>query len=323
MIVRELLEYNPNPNDSLKLKCIGEARGLNRQIGDVSINRPGLALAGYFEQFDNQKVHVFGRGETGYLYMLEKSKNYQAINELFKLGVPCSLFTNNLEPPHFFKQLSEQHGCAMLKSPLSSSEILSRFTRMATILNAPSKVIHGVCMEMYGIGVLLLGKSGVGKSESALALIERGHRLIADDVVRLHVENGEKLVGNITKPELAFHMEIRGIGIINIPALFGVASIRHHKIIELVLELVQWNDDENYDRIGLDESSTTILGVKIPKKIIPVRPGRGIPIIIETAAKNERLKQMGYHQAQEFSKILKQYINRSNNRSHTKVQPHD
>ncbi len=314
MIVRELLEYNPNPNDSLKLKCIGRERGLDRPIGDASINRPGLALAGYFEQFDNQKVHLFGRGETGYLYMLEKSKNYQTINELFKLGIPCSLFTNNLEPPDFFKKLSEQYGCAMLKSPLSSSEILFRFTRMATILAAPSKIVHGVCMEVYGVGVLLLGKSGAGKSESALALIERGHRLIADDAVRLHVENGERLIGNAAKTELGFHMEIRGIGIINIPMLFGIGSIRHHKVIELILELVQWKDDENYDRLGLDDSSATILGVKITKKIIPVGPGRDIPIIIETAAKNERLKQMEYHPAQEFSKILKHYINRNHNR---------
>ena len=318
MKVQELLEFNWNPATNMELTCIGGQEGLDREIGDASINRPGLALAGYFEQFDNNKVHVFGRGETGYLYMLEKNKNIQTIKELFKLGVPCSLFTNNLEPPAFFKKLSTQHKCPMLRSPLSSAEILLRFTRAISIFNAPTKIMHGVCVEVYGIGILLLGKSGVGKSESALELIERGHRLIADDTVRLYVEDGKSLMASVAKPEFGYHMEIRGIGIINIPALFGIGSILHHKVIELALELVQWEDRKEYDRLGIEGESTTILDIAIPKKIIPIKPGRSIPIIIETAAKNERLKQRGYNPAQEFSKILENYIN-----ANTPETPHN
>ena len=308
MTINELLALDRSPSDNLDLKCIAGTRGLDREIGDLSINRPGLALAGYFEQFDVEKVHVFGRGETGYLYMLEKKNTWGAINEIFKMGIPCSLFTNNLEPPQYFKDLSEHHNCAILKTSLPSAEFMVRFTRVISAHRDPAKIFHGVCVEVYGLGILLMGKSGVGKSESALALIERGHRLVADDSVLLRAVNGTSLIATVPKPEFGYHMEIRGIGIINIPVLFGIGSTIERKVIELALELVQWDDTKVYDRLGVHNDSTTILGVTIPKMVIPIKPGRSIPIIIETAAKNERLKQMGHHSAQEFSAMLKDYI---------------
>jgi HPr kinase/phosphorylase len=203
--------------------------------------------------------------------------------------------------------VAERTGCAILQTDLSSSEFTTRVIRVLSNIFAPKQSVHGVLVEVFGIGVLITGDSGVGKSESALALIERKHRLVADDMVEIRRVSGNILMGTGTGVS-RHHMEIRGLGIINISHLFGVGAIRDKKQIQMVVKLEEWDSSKAYDRIGAEENFTEILGVQVPHLVIPVKPGRNIPIIIETASMNERLKKMGYYSAREFSKNVMKWL---------------
>jgi len=196
----------------------------------------------------------------------------------------------------------------VLITELNSMELSIRIIRILHDIFAPKMIMHGVLVEVFGIGILLIGESGVGKSETALSLIERGHRLVADDVVEIHCLNGSLLMGQGTNKVIGHHMEIRGLGIINVTHLFGVGAIRDKKQIQLVIQIEDWDPKKVYDRIGTDELTMEILGVKIPKLEIPVKPGRNLAIIIETAAMNERLKKMGYHSAREFNQNILRWL---------------
>ncbi|MCL2067473.1 MAG: HPr(Ser) kinase/phosphatase [Treponema sp.] len=306
--ILDLIDLDLKEHNSLNLRCIAGRKGLTREISIPDINRPMGAIMGFFEDFAYQRIQLFGRGEASYLRRLHERSETHTIREMFKYNMPCCIFTHNLSPNEEFLAISEAAQCPILQTSLGSANFSSRLMRILSEIFAPSQSIHGVLVEVYGLGILLLGDSGVGKSETALELIMRGHRLVADDVVEIHCVNGNILVGAGANKIIGHHMEIRGLGIINITHLFGVRAIRDRKEVQLVVKLETWDPEKSYDRLGSEEHTMEILEVNIPKLEIPVKPGRNIPIIIETAAMNERLKSMGYNAAKEFNKNILKWI---------------
>jgi len=306
--VLDLLGLDLKEHDSLDLRCVCGRRGLVRDITIPDLNRPGLALSGFYDSFAWQRVQLFGRGEVAYLNKIAAEGRLETIQQMFTFNVPCCIFTHNLEPSAAFIETAEEAGCPVLQTGLDSSEFSSRLLRILSNIFAPKVSIHGVLVEVYGLGILILGDSGVGKSETALELIERGHRLVADDVVEISCVNGNSLLGQGANKIIGHHMEIRGLGIINITQLYGVGSIRERKEVQIVAKLEEWDANKVYDRLGTEQLTMEILGVKIPKLEIPVKPGRNIPIILETAAMNERLKSMGYFSAKEFNQNVLKWI---------------
>jgi HPr kinase/phosphorylase len=306
--VLDLLDMELKEHNALSLHCIGGRKGLGREIGIPDLNRPGLALSGFFESFAYQRIQLFGRGENAYLKKQADEGRTDTIQKMFDYPIPACIFTHNLVPNKTFYEIADEAECPILQTDLPSSEFTTRIMRALATVFAPTVTIHGVLVEVFGIGALLVGESGVGKSEAALELIERGHRLVADDVVEIRCVNGNILMGSGANKIIGHHMEIRGLGIINVTHLFGVGAIRDKKQIQMVVKLEEWDSNKVYDRIGTNEATTDILGVKVPELVIPVRPGRNIPIIIETAAMNERLKKMGYFSAKEFNQNVLKWL---------------
>lgn len=306
--VLDLLELELKGHDSLNLRCLCGRRGLVRVLTEPDLNRPGLALSGFYDSFASQRVQLFGRGEVAYLNQLVEKNTLETIKVLFDFGIPCCIFTHELTPPEEFLKIADEVGCAVLQTDLASTEFSTRLLRVFSNIFAPHKTLHGVLVEVYGLGTLILGDSGVGKSETALELIERGHRLVADDIVEIRCVNGNTILGQGANKVISHHMEIRGLGIINISQLYGVGSIREQKEIQLVVKLEEWNVNKIYDRLGTNQMSMDLLGVKIPMLEIPVKPGRNVPIIIETASMNERLKSMGYFSARDFNQNVLKWI---------------
>ena len=306
--VLALLDMNLKGHNSLNLRCINGRRGLDRKITIPDINRPGLALSGFFESFAYQRIQVFGRGEVAYLHKLISENNTETIKQLFTYTIPCCIFTHGLEIPELFSNLAEEASCPVLSTDLESTEFSTRLLRVFSNIFAPKKTMHGVLVEVFGVGIILIGDSGVGKSETALELIERGHRLVADDIVEIRCVNGNSVLGRGANKIISHHMEIRGLGIINIEQLYGVGAIREQKEVQLVVKLEEWDTNKIYDRLGTKENNMELLGVKIPLLEIPVKPGRNVPIIIETAAMNERLKFMGYNSARDFNQNVLKWI---------------
>ncbi|OHD69291.1 MAG: HPr kinase/phosphorylase [Spirochaetes bacterium RBG_13_68_11] len=312
--VLDLLQLDLKENDAIDLRCIGGRPGLVREIEVSEINRPGLELAGFYENFAWQRIQVFGRGESAFLQRLASEGRRENLEKLFTYRIPCCVFTHSLQPTADFASLAEKAECPVLQTPLSSSEFTMRILRVLSTIFAPRQSVHGTLVEVFGIGVLIQGDSGVGKSETALALIERSHRLVADDVVEIRRVSGNILLGTGAQV-VSHHMEIRGLGIINITHLYGVGAIRDRKQIQLVCQLENWDPSKNYDRIGAEENTVEILGVHVPLVVIPIKPGRNIPVIIETAARNERLKKMGYHSAKEFNRNVQNWLETESTRA--------
>ncbi|MFP4330958.1 MAG: HPr(Ser) kinase/phosphatase [Spirochaetaceae bacterium] len=313
--VLDLLDLDLREHNDLMLTCIGGRPGLVREITVPDLNRPGLALNGFYDNFGYERVQIFGRGETAFLRKLQEEGSSENIERLFAERVPCVVFTHNQEPTEDVARIAEEAGCPTLQTPLETSEFSSRLIRALSNVFAPREIIHGVLVEVFGLGVLLLGDSGVGKSEAALELVERAHRLVADDAVEIRCVAGNILLGQGANRALGHHMEIRGLGIINVTHLFGVGAIRDSKQIQLICNLETWDSNKEYDRIGAEEQTKELLGVKVPYLEIPVKPGRNIPIIIETAAMNERLKRMGYYSAKEFNHAVARWLEGENARN--------
>ncbi len=306
--VLDLLDLDLTGQNDLCIKCVAGRRGLSRNLTVPNINRPGLALSGFFDSFAYERVQLFGRGELAYLEKLSKENDFENIRKLFSYDIPCIIFTRGMLPDDYFLSIAEQAHCPVLQTSLESTEFSLRLLRVLSTLFAKTKTIHGVLVEVYGTGILLIGNSGVGKSETALELIERGHRLVADDIVEMICYDGNSIIGRGANKLISHHMEIRGLGIINIAQLYGVGAIREQKEVQLVVKLEVWDQNKIYDRLGTESKFADILGVRIPLIEIPVKPGRNLPIILEAAAMNERLKSMGYNSAQEFNQNILKWI---------------
>ncbi len=292
----------------LDLELLAGARGLSRFVQIPRIQKPGLALAGYTKNLHPDRIQVLGATEFSYLdelYQRDAPKAESHVAQLCSMDICCFIVTKNLKPSAHLLREVERHNIPLLRTHHQSSTFISLLTQYLEERLLPQTNAHGVLVDVLGVGVLLLGKSGIGKSECALDLIIRGHRLVADDVVRVRLKLPAVLFGE-GNDLLHYHMEIRGLGIINIKHLFGVAAIRERKKIDLVIELVEWQDAHEYDRLGLEQRTYELLGVNLPFLTIPVRPGRNITTIVEVAARNQLLKEMGYHSATEFEARLEQ-----------------
>ncbi len=287
----------------LNLELISGEHGLNKKISNTEINRPGLSLTGFFDFFAHDRIQIFGKGEWAYLNSLSEEKIEDIAGKFFSYPLNCIIFTHGNYPPDEWINKSKENDIPIFISSMPTHKFI---TIISDILNrslAPRTMRHGVLIEVFGIGILLSGKSGVGKSETALELIERGHRLVADDMVEIKRIAESYLEGSCSDL-LRHHMEIRGLGIINIKDIFGVGSVRDNQQIELIINIEEANPDMYYDRTGLDEEFDEILGVKTPLIRIPVKPGRNIPILVETASMNQRLKNMGSFGARDFNKRI-------------------
>ena len=287
----------------LDLNLFAGERGLVHRLYSSRIQKPGLALTGYTEHMHPDRVQVLGNTEISYLSQIPEDLAVLHIAKLCSFPISCFIITKGLAPPAFLKNAAEMAGIPLLGTPHQSSTFISLITKFLEESLLPTTHIHGVLVDVLGVGVLLLGKSGIGKSECALDLVIRGHRLVADDVVHIKKKMPAALVGQAGET-IQYHMEIRGLGIINIKDLYGVSSIREKKIIDMVLELVDWDPDQEYERLGIDDQVYSILGVELPHLKIPVRPGRNLTSIIEVAARNFLLKGMGYYSARDFHERL-------------------
>jgi len=313
--VLDLIDIDLKEHNSLNLRCIGGRRGLGREIDIPDMNRPIGAIMGFYEDFAFRRIQLFGRGEVSYLLKIAERNETVSIRKFFEYPIPCCIFTHNVSPHKEFLDIAESAQCPILQTDLGTADLSARLMRILSEIFAPRQSIHGVLVEVYGLGILIIGDSGVGKSETALELIKHGHRLVADDVVDIHCVSGNILMGKGANKIIGHHMEIRGLGIINITHLFGVGAIRDRKEIQLVVALEEWDAEKSYDRIGTEEKTMKFLGVNIPKIELPVKPGRNIPIIIETAAMNERLKSMGYNAAVEFNRNVLKWLESDTSRS--------
>lgn len=287
----------------LDLELLAGEAGLSHLVQVPRIQKPGLALAGYTTNLHPDRIQVLGSTELTYLESLPVDKASAHLRQLCALDISCFIITKGQQPPEILVRETQQQGIPLLRTHHQSSTFISLITNFLEERLLPSTTVHGVLVDVLGVGVLLLGKSGVGKSECALDLVLRGHRLVADDIVKVRMKLPAVLFGE-GMDLLHYHMEIRGLGIINIKHLFGVAAIRERKKIDLAIELVEWEEGREYDRLGLVEQQYSLLGLSIPMLRIPVRPGRNMTSIVEVAARNQLLKEMGYHSALEFQDRL-------------------
>ena len=280
------------------------------EISSPDINRPALQLAGYFEHFACERVQIVGYVEYTYLKSLDqevKMKNYE---RFMSSKIPCVIYASRTEPDEEMIELAKKYRKPLLSSERMTSPLMAEVIRWLNVELAPYISIQGVLVDVYGEGVLIMGESGIGKSEAALELIKRGHRLITDDVVEIHKVSDDTLVG--TSPEITRHfIELRGIGIIDVKTLYGVESVKETQNIDLVIKLEEWDKDKEYDRLGLNEEYTEFLGNKVVCHSIPIRPGRNLAIIVESAAVNHRQKKMGYNAAQELYRRVQESINKN------------
>ena len=296
-------QFYKGHGSELGLHLVGGAEGLSRPIREPTVNRPGLALAGFEKYFAPKRVQVIGNVETAYLRSLSPEDRSERVQKLFSHRIPCLVICRNLVPGPLWIKACEDNDVPLFTSSLITMTLISRATFALENLFAPRGQLHGSMVDIQGIGVVIQGESGIGKSEAVLGLLERGHSLVADDVILVRVEDGQDVIG--TAKELGRNlMEVRGIGIIDVAAMFGVGAIRREKRIDLIVTLKTWNPDEDVDRLGLDHQMLPVLGQSIPHLSIPVRPGRDLGNLVEVAALQTKLQLSGYNAAREFSARL-------------------
>jgi len=302
LLVNDLLTEKQT---DLDLSLLAGAKGLRHEITVSEINRPGLALSGYLDYFPSERVQIMGLGEHAYLSNMTPPRRAEMLYKVFsyKKNVPCIVITRSIKPHAEVIRTADRLKLPLLRTGLTTAHLIGELTVFLEEKLAPTTTIHGVLMNVYGLGVLLVGDSGIGKSECALELIKRGHMLVADDVVEIKQRLGGVLFG--TGAELIrHHMELRGVGIIDVQKIFGVSTILDRTRVELVIRLEEWKQTVEYDRVGLSERTTSILGVRVPEIIMPVRPGRNLAVLVEVATLNQRLKFRGQFTAQDFNKKL-------------------
>jgi HPr kinase/phosphorylase len=272
-------------------------------ISSTDVNRPGLELNGFYDFYDPKRIVIFGNAESAYLHSISSEKRRKVLNEIFSKKPPAAIIARNLEPVPELVEATEKNGVPFLSTAETTSSLVARLVSFLNVEMAPRITRHGVLVEVYGEGILLVGDSGVGKSETAIELIKRGHRLIADDAVVIKRVSAISLVGE-APDNIKHFIELRGIGIINARRIFGMGAVKLTEKIDMVVNLEIWDKQKTYDRMGLDNEYTEILGIKVPVLTIPVKPGRNLAVIIEVAAMNNRQKKMGYNAAQELMKNL-------------------
>lgn len=299
--------------EKMGLKSLTPSVSLSdKRINVPEVNRPALQLTGFFDHFAYDRVQILGYVEYTYLQTLEEDRKSQIYDELLSRKVPCIVYSRNLEPEPELLELARNRDIPVLQTSKQTSAFMGELIRWMNVKLAPCITIHGVLVDVYGVGVLIMGESGIGKSEAALELIKRGHRLVTDDVVEIRKVSDETLVGSA--PDITRHfIELRGIGIVDVKSMFGVQCVRETQNIDLVITLEDWDRDKEYDRLGLEESYTEFLGNKVVCHSIPIRPGRNLPIIMESAAVNHRQKKMGYNAAQELYKRVQENLVKKGN----------
>ena len=291
--------YVPDNIDEIKIDC-------------TDVHRPGIQLgAGYYEYFDHDRIQILGKAEQFYMMQKTPEERFEGYDRLMSTGVPVVIVTRSLECYPELVETARIHRVPLLRTDESTSDFVAALIGALNVYLAPTITRHGVLVEVYGEGVLLLGDSGVGKSETAIELIKRGHRLVADDAVEIRRTSAKTVVGS--SPEIIRHfMELRGIGIVDVKRIFGVGAVKDTEKINLVVNLEVWQQGKNYERLGLDREQTTLLGIELPCLTIPVRPGRNLAVIIEIAAMNNRQQRMGYNAAEELSERLNKQMSEQN-----------
>jgi HPr kinase/phosphorylase len=290
----------------LNLRLVGGEKGLDRLIENPRIQKPGLALAGVYEYVHPYRVQILGNTEISFINRQAPAKRLEMLRPIFEKKVCCFIVTKSLEPPPELVAAAEETDTPLLSTPERSSVTINTITDSMHSALAPILTVHGDLLDVYGVGLLLIGKGSIGKSESALDLVVRGHRLVSDDVVEIR-RRGDILTG--AAPELTrYHMELRGIGIINIKDLFGVGATRLQKDVDIVIEMEHWKEDGAYDRLGLDDHSISILGIPVPYLLMPVGAGRNVTILLEVAVRNLLLKRQGIHTARAFARRLQESL---------------
>ena len=282
-----------------------------RKLASPEINRPAIQLSGYFEHFATERVQILGYVEYTYLQSRSDEEKKPIYERFFSSNIPCVVYTSRTEPEPYALEMANKYDVPVFYSDKKTSNFMAAIIGWLNVQLAPRISIHGVLVDVYGEGVLIMGESGIGKSEAALELIKRGHRLVTDDVVEIHKVSDETLVGR--SPEITKHfIELRGIGIVDVKTLFGVECVKETQAIDMVIKLEDWDKDKEYDRLGLTEEYTEFLGNKVVCHSLPIRPGRNLAIIVETAAVNNRQKKMGYNAAQELYRRVQESMARKN-----------
>jgi HPr kinase/phosphorylase len=289
--------------DSLALELLNPEVSLDRECDDPDISSPGLALAGFLDRFHDGRMQVFGETEMTYLGSLDDGVRGERLEGFFRQRVPAAFVTKGQEVPELLVATATAHGVPVFRSDLSTKDFFRRIKPYLEVALAPSTTVHGSLADVYGIGLLFVGKSGIGKSECVLDLVERGHRLVADDLIMVSRRGVDVLIGRGHELQ-RHHMEIRGIGIVDIGALFGIRAIRQQKRIEVVVQLEEWDDARSYDRTGLEREYTEILGVRLPRVTVPLNPGKNITVISEVVAMSHLLKLVGVDSATDFERRL-------------------
>lgn len=271
-------------------------------LSTININRPGIQLTGFYTHFGADRVQIMGEMEFAYLKSLTEEQRYESLDKYFSYPLPCLIISTNLEPLKEMVELVQKHQIPLLRSKQRTTFIFNDISTYLNDLLAPTITMHGVLIDMYGVGVLITGQSGIGKSENALELVQRGHRLVADDAVVIRRVN-DRLIGS--SPEnIRYFMEVRGIGIIDVRNMYGVGAVKRTKVIDMVVHLEKWDDKKDYDRLGSSTEEIDILDHKLPRIVVPVKPGRNVAVILEVAARDHRLKSMGFSALDELNKRM-------------------
>ncbi|MFJ7971780.1 HPr(Ser) kinase/phosphatase [Psychrobacillus sp. NPDC096389] len=293
--------------EKFNLSLVSGEEGIGRHVAISDISRPGIEMAGYFTHYPSNRIQLMGKTEISFFALLTEKEKSERMMKLCASDTPVIIVSHGMEVPEELIAASNANSVPVLTTSMPTTRFSSMLTNFLESMLAPTTAVHGVLVDIYGVGVLITGKSGVGKSETALELVKRGHRLVADDCVEIRQEGEDTLVGSA--PKLIEHLlEIRGLGIIDIMTLFGASAIRNYKRITLVIELEIWDEKKTYDRLGLEEEKIEIINTAITKLTVPVRPGRNLAVIIEVAAMNHRLKRMGVNAAEDFAKRLDDVI---------------
>ncbi|OIP42892.1 HPr(Ser) kinase/phosphatase [Candidatus Desantisbacteria bacterium CG2_30_40_21] len=292
----------------IKFEVMAGYEGLQKEIVATDINRPGLALAGYLTFFGSRRIQILGKGEISYLDSLDSWTRLEILKKICEFEIPCFISTWGMGLPTDLLDLSNEYQIPVLRTQLPTGATTTLLSLYLEKMFAQEESISGGLVDIYGVGVLIMGEAGVGKSECAMDLIERGHRLIADDVVKIK-RLGGGLIGS-SPDMIRYHMEVRGLGVINVREMFGISAVCHHKEIELIVRLETWGKTQKIERLGIENLTENMLDISLPMVIIPVKPGRNISVIVEVAAMNQRLKKLGHHSALELDQRVAEEIRR-------------